>query len=192
VPLDEIRYHFRVTVADLSRGVQGDGTLVPLHPREEPLERFFLRLLAWAWWWTPELRIASHHDPDEPSLYADDPSGRKSVWVAVDPADAEFLGHAVRHNRGAVIGACFSDRDALDRFLATTRGVKGLDAVEFITVDTELLHAMAAALDERRYDVAITIVEDHLYLQAGRRSFDGLFVRRRGPPPAAELSSPER
>lgn len=183
MPLDEIRYHFKVTLADLARGVEAQGQIVPLHHREETLEKFYLRVLAWALFWTPDLQIAPPtHDPDAPSLFADDPTGRKSVWIAVDPEDAEAIGHAIRHNRGATVGAAFSDRAALERFLATTRGVKGLDAAEFLLVDEELLHQMAAALDERRYDLAITVVEDHLYLQAGRRSFDGLITRRRGPP----------
>jgi uncharacterized protein YaeQ len=182
--LDEIRYDFRVTLADLARGVEAHGRIVPLHPRDETLERFYLRVLTWALFWTPDLQIAAPtHDPDAPSLYADDPTGRKAVWIAVDPESADSIGHALRHNRGATIAVAFSDRAALDRFLATTRGVKGLETAEFLLVDEELLHAMASGLDERRYDLAITVVEDHLYLQAGRRSFDGVFTRRRGPPP---------
>ena len=181
MPLDEIRYHFRITVADLVRGVEAQGHLVPLHHREETLERFYLRVLAWALFWTPDLQIAPPtHDPDAPSLFADDPTGRKSAWIAVDPEDASSIGHALRHNRGATVGVAFSDRAALERFLATTRGVKGLETAEFLLVDEALLHELAGALDERRYDLAITVIEDHLYLQAGPRSFDGLFTRRRG------------
>lgn len=183
MPLDEIRYHFRVTLADLARGVEAQGQLVPLHHREETLERFYLRVLAWALFWTPDLQIAAPtHDPDAPSLFADDPTGRKAVWIAVDPDDAALVGHALRHNRGAQVAVAFSERAALERFLGTTRGVKGLETTEFLLVDEALLHEMAAALDERRYDLAITVVEDHLYLQAGRRSFDGVFTRRRGLP----------
>lgn len=185
MPLDEIRYQFRVTLADVTRGIDAHAVLVPLHHREETLERFFLRVIAWALWYTPDLRIAPPtHDPDEPALYADDPTGRRAVWVAVDPEDAATVGHAVRHNRGATIGAAFSDRESLDRFAATSRGVKGLESAELVTVDESLLHSMAMALDERRYDLAITIVEDHLYLSAGRRSFEGLYRRNKGLPRA--------
>lgn len=183
MPLDEIRYHFRVRLADPARGVEAEAQLVPLHHREEPLERFYLRLLTWALFWTPELQIAPpSHDPDAPALFADDPTGRKAAWIAVDPGEASSIGHAVRHNRGAKVGVAFSERAALERFLGTTRGVKGLETAEFLLVDEALLHEMAEALDERRYDVAITVVEDHVYLQAGRRSFDGVFARRKGPP----------
>lgn len=186
MPLDEIRYQFRVTLADVSRGIDAQARLVPLHHRDETLERFFLRVLCWALWYTPDLRIAPPtHDPDEPALLADDPSGRRDVWVAVDPEDAGAVGHAIRHNRGATVGVAFSDRAALDRFLATTRGVKGLESAELVLVDEALLQAMAGSLDERRYDLAITIVEDHLYLAAGTRSFEGLYRRTRGLPRVA-------
>ena len=186
MPLDEIRYQFRIRVADLARGVEAQSVLVPLHHREDALERLYLRLIAWALWWTPELQIApATHDRDAPSLFADDLTGRKTLWIAVDPEDASIVGHALRHNRGARVGVAFSDPSVLERFLATARGVKGLQAAEFVLVDQALLHDMAQQLDERRYDVAITIVEDHLYLQAGRRSFDGVFRRFEGPPRAA-------
>ena len=192
MPLDEIRYHFRMTVADLGRGVDAQAQLVPLHHREESLERFYLRVIAWALWYTPDLRIAPpSHDPDEPSLFADDPTGRRSVWIAIDPESAETIGHAIRHNRGATIGVAFSDRESLERFAATTRGVKGLETAEFVTVDEALLHQMAHDLDERRYDLAITVVEDHLYLSTGRRSFEGTFTRSQGQK-ALEIHNPGR
>ena len=58
MPLDEIRYHFKVTLADLARGVEAQGQIVPLHHRDETLERFYLRVLTWALFWTPDLQIA--------------------------------------------------------------------------------------------------------------------------------------
>ena len=183
MPLDEIRYQFRVTLADLDRGVQASSVLVALHHRDETLERFYLRILTWALYWTPELQIApATHDPDEPALFALDPEGRRSVWIAVDPEDADSVRHAIRHNRGARIAVVFSDAESKDRFFASVRGPRGLEAAEFLAVDDALLQAMAASLDERRYDLAITIVEDHVYLDTGRRAFEGSFRRTHGPP----------
>ena len=43
--------------------------------------------------------------------------------------------------------------------------------------DATIFQLSDAGIDERRYDLQFTLVEDHLYLQVGNHSFDGGFRR---------------
>lgn len=178
--LFETRYHFRASVSDPDRGVSVEAvTLIALKFPEETAERFWLRLLAWALWWTPGLRFGPL-EADEPDLFDVDPHDRKTVWVKVSPDSAEVMERAARHNRGAVVAAAFVGDEDLSRFAEASRTLKGLERVEFVVVDPALLGALAETVDERRYDLQVTVVEDHVYLQIGKHSFDGGFRRFQG------------
>lgn len=181
--LEEIRYHLRATLSDVGRGVHAEKLLVPvLHPSEQNV-RLWLRVLAWALFYTPELTFGPGlSDPDAPALYGDDLTGRKAAWIVVNPSDPEKVRYAIRHNRGAHVGVAFGDERHVANFMEEVRGFKGLEHAEFVRIDESLLEQMAESLDERRYDVSITIVEDHLYVTAGKRSFEGTFRRSQGPP----------
>ena len=181
--LEEIRYHLRVSLSDVSRGVHAEQLLVPaLHPSERP-ERLWLRVVAWALFHTPELTFGPGlSEPNAPALFADDLTGRKSAWIAVNPGDPETIRHAIRHNRDARVGVAFGDERHFADFMEGVRGLKGLEQAEFVAIDEALLERMAESLDERRYDLSITVVEDHLYVTAGKRSFEGTFRRTNGPP----------
>ena len=178
--LFETRYHFRASVSDSERGVSAENiTLIALKFPEETSDAFWLRVVAWALWWTPGLRFGPMEE-DEPDLFDLDPHDRKTVWVKISPASAEVMERAARHNRGAVVGAAFVGESDLARFAEESRTFKGLDAVEFVVVEPALLSAMSEAIDERRYDLQFTVVEDTLYLQAGKLAFSGTFRRSLG------------
>ncbi len=175
--LFETRYHFRVSVSDDARRVSVENvTLIALKFREETAATFWLRVLAWALFWTPGLRFGPQ-EPDEPDLFDLDPHDRKTVWVKVSPESAEVMEKAARHNRGAVVAAVFEGGEDLARFEEESRTLKGLENVEFLVVDPALLAAMTEAIDERRYDLQVTVVEDTVYLQVGKHSFSGTFRR---------------
>lgn len=171
------RYHFRAGISDPSRGVSVEALTMIAHKfQEDSSERFWLRVLAWALWYTPELRFGPHEE-DAPDVVEIDPHDRRVVWVKVSPASAETMERAARHNRGAVVGAAFAGDEDLARFEDESRSLKGLERVEFVVVEPPLLASIAETIDERRYDLAVTIVEDHLYLQVGKHTFDGVFRR---------------
>ena len=180
--LEDIRISWRVHLSDAARGIDADANLVTLRRFDEPIAHLWLRLIAWGLWYTPTLRFVFRDDPDAPALEDEDLTGRRTVFVAVDPDSAERMAYAVRHNRGAVVGAAFGGAAALAAFREKSRTVKGIESVEFAVVDAELLDAMAEALPDRRYDVSLTIVEDQLYLSVGEQGFTGSVLRSTGLP----------
>ena len=183
--LSEIRFSFRINLSDTSREVSAQAALVALLHPEETLDRLFLRVIAWALWYTPTLRFGPGlAEPDSPTLFDEDLTGRRTAWIGANPASAEKLNYAVRHNHGALVGAAFAGRAAYDRFLEGSRTFKGLETVEFARVDEAFLEALAERLQERRDDLDLTIVEDTLYLNAGDQSFSGTFERFTGLPHA--------
>lgn len=181
--LSDIRFSWRVQLSDTGRDVSADATLVALLPPTETLDRLYLRLLAWAIWFTPTLRFGPGlAEPDAPGLFDEDLTGRRTVWVGVNPPSAEKMNYAVRHNHGARIGAAFAGHTAYAGFLEGSRTLKGVETVEFVRIEEAFLAALAEALQERRYDVEITIVEDTIYLSAGGQSFSGTFEKFTGLP----------
>lgn len=174
--LSEIRFSWRVQLSDTGRDVSAGAQLVgQLHP-SETLDRLYLRLLAWAIWYTPTLRFGPGlSEPDEPALYDEDLTGRRTVWIGINPEAAEKVSYAVRHNHGASIAAAFAGIQEYARFVEGSRSLKGVETVEFARVDEAFLAELAEKLQERRYDVEITIVEDTIYLSAGGQSFSGTF-----------------
>lgn len=181
--LPETRFQFRVQLSDTDRRVDANQTItVLLHP-SETLERMYTRLIAWALWWTPELKFGPGlSDPDAPALEALDLTMRRTIWISVDPPSAEKVNWSVRHNHGAQVGAAFSGAAAWNRFVEGSRTIKGTDTVEIARMDEAMIAAMAEELQERRYDASITIVEGHLYLDVGGKSFDGAVERFVGLP----------
>ncbi len=168
-------------LSDTERDVAAVAQLVAqLHP-SETLDRLYLRLLGWALWYTPTLRFGPGlSEPDEPALYDEDLTGRRTAWIAVNPEAAENVTYAVRHNHGARIAAAFAGIPEYERFLEGSRTLRGVEGVEFARVDDAFLAELAEKLQERRYDVEITIVEDTIYLSAGGQSFSGTFEKFTG------------
>jgi len=179
--LPEIRFQYRTHLSEPSRGVDVDTVLHPsLHPSEK-LERLWLRLLAWALWYTPGLRFGPGlSSPDEPSLFDTDPTGRRSVYVAVDPPDAERLAFAARHNQDAVVAAAFGGEAALVGCIANSRTHRGTGEVEVAVVEERLLAELAERFAERRYDLAITLLDESLYLDVGGEPASGSVKRWQG------------
>ena len=205
--LPEVRFQFRVSLSDPERGVDVQQKVlnVSLHP-SETMERLYLRLLGWAIFWTPGLAFGPGlSDPDAPALEERDLDGRRTTFIVVDPPTVEKLAFAVRHNKGARIGALFGSASAVRRFLDSDPTPHGIDSVEFIRIDERFL-ADLATCDERRYDLSITIVEDTVYVDlTGARqqhpgawqpapdpthSFQGTFERGRGSVPGARVAQP--
>lgn len=179
--LEDIRISWRVHLSDAARGVDADAHLVTLRHHEETLERLYLRLVAWGLWFTPTLRFGpGMGEPDAPALFDEDLTGRRTIWIAVNPPDAEYLAHAVRHNRGAVVGAAFEGEAALSAFRANSRTLRGIETGQLAVVDPALLASLAETLTDRRYDVDLTLVEDTIYLSAGGHGFDGHVERLTG------------
>ena len=181
--LPEIRFSFRINLSDTSRDVSAEATLIALLHPEETLERLYLRVIAWALFYTPTLHFGPGlSEPDTATLFDEDLTGRRTVWIGANPLSAEKLNYAVRHNHGALVGAAFDGQESYARFLDGSRSFKGLESVEFLRVDSAFLATLAEEMQERRYDVDLTVVEDTIYLSAGGKSFTGTFERFTGLP----------
>jgi uncharacterized protein YaeQ len=178
---------FRIALSHVDRAIDRVRNVIVDRHRDESDRHLVLRVLAWCLFYDDDLRfgpgLAARDGAD---LWAQDPAGRPTIWVACGSADAEGLRKLIQHNRGVAVHTLFDDVERRDDFLRQIAELKRrppeLDAVGIWMVAPELVSALAER-DERRQRWAVTVVGDHLYVEN-----DGLTVdselERSTPPPA--------
>jgi uncharacterized protein YaeQ len=95
-----------------------------------------------------------------------------------DPARVE---RDVNQNAGAHVAVLFDGPRRLEAYLAEAREreLSRAVAVDLAALDDRLLAALAAC-DERRLQVVMTLVADHLYLEVNGRALDAPLHRGAG------------
>lgn len=170
----------RFSLAD--EGIDGEATLrVARHPSES-MERLWLRVLAYAWKWRDGISFGPGlSDPEAPDLLAMAPGGRASLVVRVGKPDPARVERDVNQNAGAHVAVLLDGPRRLDAYLAEARdgGLARAAAVDLAAVDDRLL-AELAAREERRLQVVMTLVADHLYLEVNGRTLDAPLHRGAG------------
>jgi uncharacterized protein YaeQ len=185
--LAEVRYQFRVSLFDGDRGIDVATTVLASRHPSETTERLHLRVLAWALYYSPGLAFGPGLcDPHAPTLVERDLTGQVALWIDVNPPDPARVAHTVRHHRGARVVGIFGGAARRDRFVATAHatGQRGLERAELAAIDGELVAALGE-LDAPRTTWSITLVADHLYLDADGATFDGAVERSLGLPARA-------
>jgi uncharacterized protein YaeQ len=168
-------YHFELRFSQTDQGMEGEAALkVARHP-SETMERVWLRVLAYAWKWRDGISFGPGLcEPDAPDLFAPGPGGRTLLLVRVGRPDPVRVERDVKQTAGAEVAVLFDGARHLAAFLAEARG-RGLvraSAADLAAVDGPLL-AELATIDDRRSEVIVTLVADHLYLDVNGRTLDG-------------------
>ena len=168
-------YDFDVTLSHVDAGLEGRFTVKAARHPSESLERLWLRVLAFCWKWREGITFGPGlSDPDVPDLLARDLTGEETLWIRVGKQDpARVQREADRHPR-AQVAVLLDSQERLEAFAAAAREEKlaRLSRVELAAADARLLAALAE-LDARRLRVSVTIVGDHVYVDAGGRTVDG-------------------
>jgi len=172
-------YDLDVELHHLDRGVEARLSVrTARHPSETP-ERLWLRALAYCWLHEERLAFGPGLcDPDAPDLFADDLTGQKTLWVRVGRPDPARLQREADRARGARVAVLFESPRQMNDFVVAARaaGLTRLGRAELAAVDPALL-AWLASVDERRARLSLTIVGDHLYVEARGATCDGALHR---------------
>jgi uncharacterized protein YaeQ len=188
--LPSTRLEFKIALSNVDRGVErAESVVVARHP-SETAEHLVLRVLAWCL--LPEEGIAFGPglcDADAADLWARDRTGRTTAWIECGAATPEKLRKVIQHNAGAAVHVVVSgderaERNRLRELEAAIadwrRAPRGFEAITFWSIDPSLVEALAAN-EERRQRWSVTVVGDHLYVEADGRTLDGEVARTHPP-----------
>jgi uncharacterized protein YaeQ len=173
--LPSVLHHLDLKLAQVDRGIeQALAFKVARHP-SEAMERFWLRVLAYAWQWQEGIGFGPGlSEPDAPDVLASQLDGRPSLLVRVGKPEPERVARDVAQNAGARVAVLFDGPRRMEGFVAEAeeRGLARLAQAELAAVDPPLLAALALR-EDRRVKLELTLVGDHLYLTLGSESLDG-------------------
>lgn len=171
--------HFDLRLVHADHGLEQDLSFkVARHP-SETAERVWLRVLALAWKWQDGLAFGPGLcEPDAPDLLATTPDGRARLVVRVGKPEPSRVEKDVNRGAGAAVAVLFESPRRMEAFLAEAREgrLERLARAELAAVDPPLLAALAA-LEERRFRLAVTLVGDHLYVEVGGEMLEGPLLR---------------
>jgi uncharacterized protein YaeQ len=158
----------------IDRGLDLNQKLMVSRRQDEPMTHVVLRILAYCLFYREELTQGLRFPPgpadrDSPDLWAHDLVGRPIEWIVCGDPDAEELRHVLKHQRQAAVRVLFGSQQGSDTFFHQVRSlrrrVSGLESVDFRQVSAELVERLAEH-DIERQRWAVTLVEDHLYVDA--------------------------
>ena len=170
----------RLALYAVDRGLDLNLKLMVSRRSDEPMKHVVLRILAFCLFTrddpTAGLRFApGPADRDAPDLWAHDLVGRAIEWIVCDPVDAEELRHVLQHQRQAKVRVLFGSDESRREFVREVRSLRrrvpGLEVTDFRQVDSQVLDLLAQC-DLERQRWAVTLVEDHLYVDAEGVSAD--------------------
>jgi uncharacterized protein YaeQ len=162
---------------ELNQAEKGESHRLVLRPARHPsetMERLWLRVLAYGFWYEERLEFGPGlSTPDAPDLVAHDLTGNVTLWIRVGKADPEDIRRAIDHHPEARVVVLFESRARLDQFLAGAEAekVRRLDRAELVAVDPTFLSALAE-VEARRVKLTLTVVGDHLYVDREGATFD--------------------
>lgn len=175
--LAPIRMEYRLQLSNVDRGRDlTESLIVGRHPSEAS-EHLALRVLSYCLLNEERLELGPDlSTPDAADLWTHDLTGRLTTWVECGAADGEELRRVLQQNSSAVAHAVFSDPRRRDELLAELALWKKPLPLTVWLLDPALVAALAAG-EERRRRWAVTIVGDHLYVEADGVTVDGEATR---------------
>lgn len=171
----------RLSVSAVDRGVELGTKLVVPRREDETMQHVVLRVLAYCLYCRDEraggLRLApGPADRDGPDLWSHHPGGRPDEWIICGAPDVEDLRHVLQHQRQAHIRIVLGSPEERARLLAGLhdfrRTLPGLEEVDVREIDHALIEALARD-DRERQRWQVTLVADHLYVDADGVTADG-------------------
>ncbi|HVE84853.1 MAG TPA: YaeQ family protein [Myxococcales bacterium] len=179
--LPSTRREFRITLSHVPRAINRDDAVILAQHPSETEEHVVLRVLARCVLFEESLAFGPGlSTPDAADLWARDLTGRLTLWVECGTADAEDLVRVAQRNAGARVHAVFGDdrrlRELCDQLRAFPEPKKGESALAVWRVDPALVRALARS-QARRQAWTVTVLDEHLYVEADGAPLDGPLAR---------------
>jgi uncharacterized protein YaeQ len=164
-------YNFEIELSHVDRGIyQSISLRVACQPSETP-EYLLTRVLAYCLELTEGIAFGKGlAEPNEPALSVRDLTGALKVWVEVGAPDAARLHKASQACPRVVVYTHKEPRQVLPQLVGER--IHRVEALEFYSLDREMLAQLAARLD-RRLSFALSVSDDHLYVTVGDETFSG-------------------
>jgi uncharacterized protein YaeQ len=178
--LQPTRYDFRLTLSNVDRGRElAESVLLARHPSETQ-QHAILRMLALCLLNEEGLAFGPGlSTPDAADLWTHDLTGQVTTWVECGNATADGLRKVQQHHQRVGVHVVMDDARKLrelDEELATSRLPRGAPPITLWLVDAGLVRELAEK-DERRQRWSVTVVGDHLYVDADGKTLDGAVAR---------------
>ena len=168
-------YNFDIDLADADRQVYESLSLrVARHPSESE-EYLVTRLLAYLLEYVEGIDFSRGvSDPDEPTVFVKDLTGRITTWIDIGTPDAARLHKAAKSGARVVV---YTHKNP-DQFLKQLAGEKihRPDELELYAMDRGLVAALAARLD-RRLAFSASITDREFYISGGTDTLTGAVTR---------------
>ncbi len=168
-------YNFEIQLSHVDRAIYESLSLrVACQPSETP-EYLLTRVLAYCLEFAEGINFGKGlAEPNEPALAVRDLTGALKVWIEIGAPDAARLHKASQACPRVVVYTHKDPRHVLPQ-LAGTR-IHRVEALEFISLDREMLAALTAHL-QRRLSFALSVIDDHLYITVGTDTLSGALER---------------
>ena len=181
--LASARYEYRITLAHVDRAAEVSATVIVARHPSETAEHLTLRVLSWCLLYEEGIEFGPGlSSPDAPDLCTRDLTGRLVTWIECGAARWDGVRKAIQHNSGIAVHAVFVQprkRDELMAEIAEAGRSKEAASLTLWTLDPTLVASLARR-EERRQKWIVTVVGDHLYVEADGTSLDGEALRASG------------
>lgn len=164
----------RLALSAIDRGLDLNSKLMVARRPDEPMAHVVMRLLGYCLFYRTDLSQPLQFsnapaDRDCPDLWAHDLVGSPVEWIICGQPHIDELRHILKHQRQATVRVLFGSTGEREAFFQEVRSprrhIAGLEAVDFWEISAELVDRLAASeLERQRW--AVTLVEDHLYVDA--------------------------
>ncbi len=171
---------FRIALSHVARGLEVTRPLVVARHPSETLEHVTLRVLAWSVLYEEGLEPGPGLcDGEAPDVIARDAGGDVTAWVACGRVPWEKLRKALSQNARARVSAFFSGPRRAEELEGEIRALprvpKEIGRVESWMIASSLVEALAK--DARRQSWTVTVIDEHVYVDADGTSHDGALVK---------------
>lgn len=175
--LAPVRREFRLTLSQVDRGRDlAETVIVGQHPSETG-EHLILRLFAYCLFSEERLEFGPGlSTPDAADLWTHDLTGRLVSWIECGAAQADKLRKIILHHAGVAVHVLLCDERRREELLAELALLKGASGLTVWFVPRALVAELARS-EERRQRWSVTVVGDHLYIEADGHTVDGEAIR---------------
>lgn len=177
----------RLALSAVERGLDLNVKLMVARRPDEPMAHVVMRVLGYCIFYRAEVSQPLQFAPgpvdrDSPDLWAHDLVGSPIEWIVCGNPDLDDLRHVLKHQRQAVVRVLFGSGPEREAFFegirSTRRRIQGIELVDFREISAELVDRLAeCSLERQRW--AVTVVEDHLYVDAEGVTSDSEISRPR-------------